>query len=257
MKNKNVKILFFLMPLLLLGSCANDELIPLYPQQKAVKLVIRGYNARRDSIQIAVNGKVIQIEKQDAFVKNIVRDYDLVIYENEPKNVVITNKRTKEILHSYQISNEKDIDTISFYTKKDLWLDKVLSTKPGVLTKTGNAGFKFIFPTVNRYSASGYNGNLDGIIRKLNGEIIAVAKNIGKEQYSSFVEFPASLPPIIKMELVKHGTAESYIAGKQVFVVMLMTKDKSRLIVLDEKKAENGQFSGIDATLNLVDFFDF
>ena len=59
------------------------------------------------------------------------------------------------------------------------------------------------------------------------------------------------------MELVKHGTTESYIAGKQVFVVMLMTKDKSRLIVLDEKKADNGQFSGIDATLNLVDFFDF
>ncbi|QOG00693.1 hypothetical protein [Flavobacterium sp. MDT1-60] len=257
MKNKIVKILFPLMALLFLGSCANDELVPYYQQQEPGKLVIRGYNARRDSIQIAVDGKVIKIGKQDAFVKNIVKDYDFVIYENKPKNVVITNKRTKEILHSYQIGNEKDIDTISFYTKKDLWVDKVLSTKPGLLTSTGNAGFKFIFPTVNRYSASGYSGNLDGIIRKLSGETIAVAKNIGKDQYSSFVEFPASLPPVIKMELVKHGTTESYIAGKQVFVTMLMTKNKSRLIVLDEKKADNGQFSGIDATLNLVDFFSF
>lgn len=257
MKNKIVKTLFSLVVLLLLGSCANDELVPYYQEQKPGKLVIRGYNARADSIQIAVDGKVIKIENKNAFVKNIVKDYDFVIYENKPTNVVITNKRTKEILHSYQIRNEKDSDTISFYTKKDLWVDNVLSTKPGVLTQTGNAGFKFIFPTLNRYSASGYNGNLDGIIRKLDGETIAVAKNIGKEQYSSFVEFPASLPPIIKMELVKHGTTESYIAGKQVFAIMLMTKNKSGLIVLDEKKSDNGQFSGIDASLNLVNFFEF
>jgi hypothetical protein len=257
MKNKIVKALLFLIAILFLGSCANDELVPYYQEQKPGKLVIRGYNARADSIQIAVNGKVIKIENKNAFVKKIVKDYDFVIYENEPKNVVITNKRTKEILHSYQITSEKDIDTISFYTKKDLWVDNVLSTKPGVLTKTGNAGFKFIFPTLNRYSTSGYNGKLDGILRKLDGETVGIAKNIGIDQYSSFVEFPASLPPIIKMELVKHGTTESYIFGKQVFVVMLMTKDKSRLIVLDEKKADNGQFSGIDASLNLVDFFDF
>jgi hypothetical protein len=257
MKNNIVKALFFIMALLFLGACANDELVPYYQQQKPGKLVIRGYNARGDSIQIAVNSKVIKIGNENAFVKNIVKDYDFVIYENEPKNVVITNKRSKETLHSYQITGEKDIDTISFYTKKDLWVDNVLSTKPGVLTKTGNAGFKFIFPTLNRYSASGYNGKLDGIMRKLDGETVGIVKNIGKEEYSSFVEFPASLPPIIKMELVKHGTTESYIAGKQIFVVMLMTKDKSRLIVLDEKKADNGQFSGIDASLNLVDFFDF
>lgn len=257
MKNKIVKALFILMAILFLGSCANDELVPYYQQQKPGKLVIRGYNARTDSIQIAVNGKVIKIGNENAFVKNIVKDYDFVIYENEPKNVVITNKRSKEILHSYQITGEKDLDTISFYTKKELWVDNVLSTRPGVLTKPGNAGFKFIFPTINRYAASGYNGKLDGIMRNLNGETVGIAKNIGKDEYSSFVEFPASLPPIIKMELVKQGTTESYIAGKQVFVIMLMTKDKSRLIVLDEKKADNGQFSGIDATLNLVDFFDF
>jgi len=257
MKNKIVKTLFFLMALLSLGSCTNDELVPYYQEQKPGKLVIRGYNARADSIQIAVNGKLIKIGNKNAFVKNIVKDYDFVIYENEPKNVVITNKRTKEILHSYQITSEKVNDTISFYHKKDLWVDNVLSTKPGVLTKAGNAGFKFIFPTLNKYSNTGYNEKLDGIMRNLDGETVGVAKNIGKEEYGSFVEFPASLPPIIKMELVKHGTTESYIAGKQIFVVMLMTKDKSRLIVLDEKKGDNGQFSGIDASLNLVDFFDF
>jgi len=257
MKNKIVKALYFLMAILFLGSCANDELVPYYQQQKPGKLVIRGYNARADSIQIAVNGKVIKIGNKNAFVKNIVKDYDFVIYENEPKNVVITNKRSKEILHSYQITSEQDIDTISFYTKKDLWVGNVLSTKPGVLTKPGNAGFKFIFPTLNKYSNTGYKGNLDGIIRNLNGETVGIAKNIGKDEYSTFVEFPSSLPPIIKMELVKQGTTESYIAGKQVFVIMLMTQDKSRLIVLDEKKADNGQFSGIDATLNLVDFFNF
>ncbi|KUJ61236.1 hypothetical protein AR687_13675 [Flavobacteriaceae bacterium CRH] len=257
MENKIVKALFFIMALLLLGSCANDELVPYYQQQKPGKLVIIGYNARADSIQIAVNGKVIKIGNKNAFVKNIVKDYDFVIYENEPNNVVITNKRSKEILHSYQITSEKDIDTISFYTKKDLWVDNVLSTKPGVLTKPGNAGFKFIFPTINRYSASGYDGKLDGIMRKLDGETVGIAKNIGKDEYSSFVEFPASLPPIIKMELVKQGTTESYIAGKQVFVIMLMTKDKSGLIMLEEKQTTDGKFSSVDGSLNITDFFDF
>ncbi len=257
MKNKIVNALFFLIALLFLESCTNDELVPYYQEQKAGKLVIRGYNARADSIQIAVNGKIIKIGNKNAFVKNIVRDYDFVIYENAPKDVVITNKRSKEILHSYHITSNKSIDTISFYHKKDLWVDNVLATKPGVLTKAGNAGFKFIFPTFNKYSNTAYKGNLDGIIRNLDGQTVAVAQNIGQNQYSTFVEFPASLPPIIKMELVKHGTTESYIAGKQIFVVMLMTKDKSRLIVLDEKKADNGQFSGVDGSLNLVDFFEF
>jgi hypothetical protein len=38
---------------------------------------------------------------------------------------------------------------------------------------------------------------------------------------------------------------------------MTMTINKSKLIVLEEKRDANGAFSGVDGTLNLTDYFVF
>lgn len=255
MKTKIVKILLFSIVLILCQACINDDMVPYYEQQQPGKVVIRGYNALKDSIQIAVDGKIIKTGKVDAYTKKIVKDYEFVFYGDKDKVVEITNKASKKIIHSYRLTNKNPKDTISFYVKEDLWIDNVLSAKPGKLTKTGYAGFKFIFPTLNKYAASGYTGKLDGIMRKVNGELVGVVKNIDKDSYSDFIEFPASLPPIIRMEIVKHNTTEPYIKDKPIITIMLMTANKSRLIVLDERK--DGDAVYVDASLNLVDFFDF
>lgn len=257
MKTKIVPILLFSIVLLLCQACINEDMVPYYEEQQPGKVVIQGYNAQKDSIQIAVDGKILVEGKTNGYIKKVTKNYEFVFYSNKTKLVEITNKVSKQLLQSYQLTTAKPIDTISFYTKEDLWINNVLATKPGKITQTGNAGFKFIFPTFNKYSASGYTGKLDGIMRKVNGEVLGVVKNIGKDTYSDFIEFPSSLPPIIRMELVKHNTTESYINGRQVITVMLMLPNKSGLIVLDERKDANGKFQNVDASLNLVDFFDF
>lgn len=257
MKTKISKILLFSIVLILFQACVNEDMVPYYEKQQPGKVVIRGYNAQKDSIQIAVDGKILKDGKIDAYIKKISKDHEFVFYGDKTKVVEITNKISKKLISSYALTTAKPIDTISFYTKEELLIENVLATKPGKITKTGNAGFKFIFPTLNKYSASGYTGKLDGIMRKVNGEIVGTVKNIGKDTHSDFIEFPASLPPIIRMELVKHNTTESYINGKQVITIMLMTANKSRLVVLDERKDENGKFLNVDASLNLVDYFDF
>ena len=98
---------------------------------------------------------------------------------------------------------------------------------------------------------------MDAIIKKVNGQLLGVAENISKDSFSTFVEFPYGSPPILNIELVKHGTTESYVSGQKVLVQIVMQNNKSRLIVLDEKANENGTFTGVDGTLNLVDLFDF
>lgn len=257
MKTKIVPILLFSIVLILCQACINEDMVPYYEKQQPGKVVIRGYNAQKDSIQIAVDGKILKEAKIDAYIKKIAKDHEFVFYSDKAKVVEITNKVSKQLLYSYKLTTAKPIDTISFYTKEDLWIENVLSAKPGKITQAGYAGFKFIFPTLNKYSASGYTGKLDGIMRKVNGEVVGVVKNIGKDAYSDFIEFPSSLPPIIRMELVKHNTTESYINGRQVITVMLMLPNKSRLIVLDERKDQSGKFLNVDASLNLVDYFDF
>lgn len=257
MKTKIAKILLFSILLAFCQACVNDEMIPYYEKQQPGKVVIKAYNAQKDSIQIAVDGKILKEGKVDAYIKKISKEHEFVFYGDKDKVVEITNKATKQLIYSYKLNTAKPVDTISFYTKEEVWVENVLKTKPGKITQTGYAGFKFIFPTLNKYSASGYTGKLDGIMRKVNGEVVGTVKNIGKDSYSDFIEFPASLPPIIRMELVKHNTTESYISGKQVITVMLMTSNKSTLIVLDERKDANGKFSNVDASLNLADHFDF
>lgn len=261
MKNKLTRVLIFSIITALFASCTNDNLVPYYGTEtnQPGKITINGYSAVADSLQITVNGKVILIgnDKKTAFVKKIEKDYDFVYFGAEGKTVEISNKVTKEVLRTYHFTAEKPKDTLSFFVKENLWIDKISSIKLGVLSKTGNSGYKFIFPNKNKYSKSGYEGNLDGIIRKLNGQVLGVVENINKDQFGSFIEFPFSSPPTILMELVKHGTTESYVPGQKVVVIMTMTNNKSKLIVLEEKSDANGLFSGVDGTLNLADYFVF
>lgn len=86
---------------------------------------------------------------------------------------------------------------------------------------------------------------------------MAVVENIGRETFGNFTEFAYVAPPILKMELVKHGTAESYLSGKPVFVDMSLQKGKSKLIVLEETTDENGLFSKVTGTLDLTVYFDY
>lgn len=257
MKNIFKTTLFVLMLSAFFIGCSNEDMKPLYEEQVPGKVVIRCYSALKDSLQIVANGKRLEIDDHDTFTGKIIKDYEFVYYDNKAENIDIVNKRTGEILHSYHFTSNTSTDTLSFYAKDGIWMDDVLSFEPGVLSSTGVTGYKFIFPTMNRYSNSGYNGAIDAIIKKTNGQVIGVVENITKDSFSNFIEFTFATPPIFTVQLVKHGTTESYVPGKQVVVQMVMQNNKSRLIVLDEKANESGNFSSVDGSINLVDYFDF
>lgn len=241
----------------LLSGCANEDLVPLYGEQQAGKVVIRSYNALEDSLQVRAGGKILEIDTRNAFTGKIVTDYEFVFYENKIEKIDILNKTTGETLKSYNFTAGMPTDTLSFYTADGIWIDDVLDNKPGVLTATGRVGYRFIFPTLNRYSNSGYNGTVDALIKKINGQLLGVVENIPQEKFSAFIEFAYAPPPILNIELVKHGTTESYVAGQQVVVQIVMQNNKSRLIVLNEKVNESGAFGGVSGTINLADHFDF
>jgi hypothetical protein len=248
---------FLLLAAIAALSCGNDELTPVYVAQFPGKIVIRSYNALNDSIQVSTNGQLLEIDNYDTFKGDISKDYEFVFYEDQAKNIDIINKVTGEVLKSYSFTEEQPIDTLSFYAKDGIWLEDVLSFQPGVLSGTGRTGYRFIFPTMNRYSNSGYDGPLDAIIKKSNGQVLGTAENITRESFSTFVEFAYAPPPILNIELVKHGTTEPYIAGQPVIVQAVMQNNKSRLIVLDEKADGNGAFTGVEGSVNLVDYFYF
>lgn len=257
MKNTIKSILLFFLLVLLFAACASENMTPLYGEEMAGKVVIRSYNALEDSLQIVVEGKIQEIGARDAFTGKIVTDYEFVFYDNKTEHIDIVNKTTGEMLKSYSFRPDTPIDTLSFYSMDGIWIENVLANKPGVLSATGSVGYRFIFPAMNRYSKSGYDGPVDAIIRKVNGQLMGVVENIGKDNFSDFIEFAYAPPPILNIELVKHGTTESYVTGQQVIVQMVMQNNKSRLIVLEEKADESGTFTGVNGTLNLVDYFDF
>ena len=257
-KNNNMLIkAFFLCGLAFVAfSCNDDFQQPYYQVQEAGKIVINGY-AESDSIQLAANGELLEINDKNTFIKSISKNYEFVFYGNTTETIDIKNKLTGEIIHSYSSTVSMPLDSLSFYYKPGIFLDNVLSFKPGILSQTGYTGYKFIFPNMNTYSSSGYNGPLDGIIRKNNGQLVGTVQNITKEGFSTFTEFQYGAPPILKMELVKHGTTESYITGQPVFITLVMQNNKSKLVVLEEKVNQNGVFSGVDGNIDLADYFDF
>lgn len=257
MKNIFSALAFLLLFSSFLAGCTNDDLTLLYEEQAPGKVIIRGYSALQDSVQIFANGKLLEIGTQTAFKGDIEKNYEFVYYNNKPEVVEIVSKVSGSVLRSYSFTATMPIDTLSFYAKDGIWIDNVLSFEPGILSGTGRTGYRFIFPTLNKYSNSGYDGAIDAIIKKTNGQVLGIAENITKESFSTYVEFAFAPPPIINVELVKHGTTESYITGRQVIVQMVMQNNKSKLLVLDEKVNEGGTFAGVEGTINLVDFFDF
>lgn len=252
---KNI-LLFSLLASLFIG-CANEDMAPLYGQQEAGKVVIRSYSALEDSLQVIADGKILEIGTRTTFTGKIVTDYEFIFYDNKTEHLDIVNKTSGETLKSYSFTPNTPIDTLSFYTMEGIWIDNVLDNKPGVLSAAGHVGYRFIFPTMNRYSNSGYNGPVDAIVKKINGQLLGVVENISKDHFSNFIEFAYTPPPILNVELVKHGTTESYVTGQQVIVQMVIQNNKSKLIILDEKVDESGVFAGVNGTLNLADYFDF
>lgn len=258
MKNSVKKNVLFALLTLFFVACTNENLTPLFSEQQAGKVIIKSYNAiEKDSVQLVANGAVQKIGKKDAFVKKITDNYEFVFYENKKENIEVVDKASSKVLKTYSYTVNKPVDTLSFYYNDGIWLDHVLSNKPGKLSSTNNTGYRFVFPTMNRYSNSGYDGPIDVIIRNYNGQIVGVAENITKDRFSNYVEFIYSTPSVLNIELVKHGTKESYVTGKPIIIQIGMQRNKSKLIVLDEKADANGLFNKVEATINLADYFDF
>lgn len=240
--------------LLLLLSC-DDNLLPYYDTQEPGEIVIKGYSVS-DSLEIIIDEAPIIINEKSVFLKYMDKDYEFVYYNDKAKNVDIVINETRQILKSYSFTNNKPFDTLSFFYSNVTYIDNVLRFKKSVLNEQGSTGYKFIFPSLNRYSKTNYTGPLDGIIRNTSGTVLGIVENITSDNFSSFTAFPFSSPPIIKMELVKHGTTESYIPGTQIMVTMVMQANKSRMIVLEEKQDESGSFSGVEGIVDLSDYFE-
>lgn len=240
---------------LVMYSCSKD-LEAIDKPQQAGRVVIIGY-AQSDSIQITANEENLEINNQTAFINRVSTNYEFVYFNHLSENIKINNHLTGENIYTQDFTEEMPIDTLSFFYKPGIWIEDVLSYHPGNLSQTGYTGYRFIFPNMNRYSNSGYEGALDGIIRKVNGQELGVVENINTSEFSTFLEFPYGAPPILIMKLVKHGTTDSYVPGTAVEVQMVMQNNKSRLIVLEELQDENGNFSGVSGTIDLTEYFTF
>ncbi|RWW91947.1 hypothetical protein [Flavobacterium cerinum] len=243
------------MAVLCFTACEKDTFLPYYPSQTRGKMTIIAYAT--DSINIDANAKPLLFDDEDIFIKNINEIYEFVSFDNQDEVLHIKDYQTGLTIHTYTYANAAPRDTISFFYKKDYFIDNVLSFKKGSLSQTGRTGYKFIFPNMGAYSGSTYTGALDAIIRNLSGQVLGVAQNITKEDFSTFVEYPFNPPPVIKVELVKHGTNESYIGGKQIIVEMVMQSNKSKMIVLEETQDESNTFTGVTGSIDLTQYFDF
>lgn len=240
---------------ILLFSC-EESLTPQDQPQAPGNVFIKGH-VLTDSIQIRANGDELNINDEGTFINGITKDYKFVYYNHQSKTIEIIKHETQDIIGVYKFTEESTVDTLSFFYKPGIWIEDVLSFEPGILSQNGYTGYRFIFPNMNKYSESGYDGALDGIISKITGQQLGVVENINKETLSTFIEFPYGLPPIIKMKLVKHGTTESYISGKTVEVQMVMQNNKSCLIVLEEIVDNDGNFSSVNGTIDLTNYFDY
>lgn len=250
------KLIIFIASSLLFIKCTTNSLKLQNEPQSPGEIIIRGY-AQTDSLQIKANGENLMIDEEINFINSIEIDYQFVYFNFQPEILEVQFQETGEIIQTYEYSSEQLTDTLSFFYKPGLFIEDVLSFKPGTLSQSGYTGYRFIFPNMNAFSNSGYEGDLDGIIRKITGQELGIVENIGKENFSTFLEFPFGPPPILNMELVKHGTTESYIAGETVKVQLVMRNNKSSLIVLEEVADENGNLLEVKGQINLTDFFDY
>lgn len=250
------KLIIFIGSSLLFIKCTTNSLKPQNEPQSPGEIIIRGY-AQSDSLQIKANNENLMIDEEINFINSIEIKYQFVYYNFQPEILQVQLQETGETIKSQEYSSEQLTDTLSFFYKPGLFIEDVLSFKPGTLSQSGYTGYRFVFPNMNAFSNSGYEGDLDGIIRKITGQELGIVENIGKENFSAFLEFPFGPPPILSMELVKHGTTESYIAGETVKVQFVMQNNKSNLIVLEEVANESGDFLKVQGQINLVDLFDY
>ncbi|MGA9650485.1 hypothetical protein [Pedobacter sp.] len=263
-----MKFLAFITVAGMLQSC-NYELDNLELQENYFgepgKMSIQGYVlSDTDSVRVSANDKDIEVNKKTIFTKKLETSYQFVSYFNNPtqKSFKVINNRTQEVMITEDLDFSDPTaqlqDTISFFYKSPSILIKdVYKDKPGKLTSNNHTGFRFMFPNMNYYSKSDYTGTVDAILTKFpSGELIARVENIGKERFSEYIEFLYYSPPIMRLQLVKHGTTESYLnSGVAVTVDISLQTGKSKLIIIEEKTDANGIFNGINASLDLRTYF--
>lgn len=249
---------------LYLTSCNNDSLIPQDELQSPGEVAIRGYT-QTDTLYI-VGGMTdtLEVNSNKKFIGDIETSYQFVYYNRASENVSIVSQ-TGEVLKSYNFGSEQETGAFSFFYKPGIWIDNVLNVEPGTLSEENHAGLKLLFPNINIYSDSGYTGTVDAILSRFpSGEHIATIEDVGSENFSSFIEFPIStypgapVIPVITLELVKHGTTESYLPGNESLTTLVSIEPgDSQLLIIEEGVDQTGQFDGIHAFVDLTRIFDY
>ncbi len=244
-------------------ACQSD-LEPQDHSDVAGTFVIKGYAT--DTVYLKVGDMFLENREETKFIKEIDLEYKFVYQNGEAQSIDVLSNESGEEIITYSFTAEAPTldnyitrNTIAFLYTPDFLMKNVYNFEPGELSASGNVGYKFMFPAMNKISNSGYIGALDGIITNyVTKEQLAVVENITTDNFSDFVEFPYSSPNIIEMELVKHGTTESYVEGETIIVQMIMKKSKSRLIVLNETSDSN-EAKGFRVTgnMDLTSYFDY
>ncbi len=270
----NLKIVLGLCMVLSIISCENDDLKEEnYLSSRPGKLFIEGY-AKNDTIQVTVDDVLITDINGDKINTEFTKKVSIetsFIYQNTSKTVKFFSyfgkKRTE--LKSFRLNppedqpqfgdNIENENIMTFFAAPGIFIDNVYQYNPGVFSDASidQVGFKFIFPAMNYISKSDYKGKLDAIITSFRGTELGVVENIGADSFSDFIEFPFTAPPFVFIELVKHGTKESYIPGETVKIRKAIKKNTSGLIVLNEEGNEDGSFKEVKATIDLTEYFDY
>ncbi len=255
-----------LVGLVLFQSCEKDLEENEYNFGFEGTIFFNSYAVKGDTLQVVVNDSVYSTTF--SLLKSF--EYGFVKYYGVEKDlkVSIVNQNTLDTVHTYNFSFVDDegqvaIDTTSFYYKSNgTFIDNAMDIEAGTLSdSSNNVGLWFIFPNMNYYSHSSYEGTVDVIIADwLTGEAIDTAENVGADAFGDFVEFSYSsaiLAGLVNLQIVKHGTGESYLDdGSDVTIEKWQTiQATSKLIVLEESADDNGSFEGLEANIDLATVF--
>lgn len=234
------------------------------------EISIQGYvlSNNADSVRIKINNKILEINEDSVFTKSIQNEYEFVNYYDKviPRNIQVISHLSEEVLEEKEFiynnaAVSEILDTVSFFYKApSIFISDVYKDRPGKLTANNYMGYRFRFPNMNYYSKSGYDGTLDAVITTFLGVPLATAENINPETFSAYVEFDTSLaiPPLLNLEIVKHGTAESYLSdGSPIKIVLPVESGKSKLVLLEETVDASGNFTGVSASTDLRNYFNY
>lgn len=247
-----------------LTSCEKDLLTPQDELQSPGEVIIKGY-AQTDTLYIVGGGTdTLEVNGNKKLIGGIEANHRFVYFNRTSEHVSII-KKTGEGLKSYDLGPGQKSEIFSFFHKPGIWLDDVLEAQPGTLSQENHAGLKLIFPNMNTHSNSGYQGGVDAVLSRFpSGEHIATIENVGDKSFSSFVEFAFSIDPgspvipVITLELVKHGTTESYLPGNEPLTTLISIQPgDSKLVLIEEGVDLTGAFDGIHAFVDLTQLFDY